>query len=319
MQIIFSLIVAVLFYKIKLIDDRKHSNFEKFKNYLRSQPTLYSKLENQLETWLEKDIPYQLMAIYKGLITNEGAKQAILDYYKDYRDNERTRKFLFYLIIYTTVYLILTLNGYSPESNLERLIIETLIVLLSVKVCLKQTIISLFNNSIINVDNSEKAERIYSQTQYAIEKDITISEKKFKVKRNAHTVLYNDNHEIFLQERDANACTNPNTIGLFGGALKQNESPMRGVFREFKEETEYKLSNSKLFDARDIVVNGNRIARYVFYEKYDGKFSLKCKEGKQGIWLNREQIRSHSKIIQIDKDILEKFFSEIIGTLNVSK
>jgi len=321
MQIIFSLIVAVLLYKIKLIDDRKHFNFERFKNYLRVQPISNCNLDrlDEPDTWLEKDILLQLMAIYGRLIHNQGAKHAILDYYKDYKDNEKTRKFLCWPIGLLTAYLIITANGYSLGSGLLKLIFEGLIIFLSIKVCLKQHTISLFNNPVINVENSEEAKRIYLETQGAIDKDILSYQRKYKIRRNVHIILYNDSHEVYLQERDSNAPTNPNTIGLFGGGMEENEKPKDAIIRELKEETDYDLHDSQPLDIGNVIIGGNHVVRYVYYEKYDEKSSLDCKEGKRGIWLSRDKIKIHSKIIQFDKKILEKFFSEIISSPDVSK
>jgi len=90
MNILTSLIIAVLFYKIKLIDDRKQNNIEKFKNFLKRRNSSQDGRYEQDE-WLEKDIQFQLMHEYKKHKNDQGAKQAILDYYQDYRDNESTR------------------------------------------------------------------------------------------------------------------------------------------------------------------------------------------------------------------------------------
>ena len=170
MKIIIPLIITILFYKIKLIDDRKYNNFEKFKNYLKRQGRIgpMDKLYEQ-DVWLEKDIRHQLMDQYKQFKDDPGEKRAILDYYKDHRDNELSRQEMLLLIILNTVYLILMENNYLLT---WKLIVEIMIMGFSILWCLKQPKSSLFNNPIINVDNNIKSKKIYIKTQYEIEKEI---------------------------------------------------------------------------------------------------------------------------------------------------
>ena len=183
MKIIISLIVAVLFYRIKLVDDRKHNNFEKFKNYIKRR--LQNDTNNprngiyEQDEWLEKDIPYQLMAQYKESRNDEGRGKAILDYYKDYQDNERTRSELTLLIILNTVYLIG--NKFLFMSELAKFVSEIVLVIFSIVLCLRQPQVSLFNNPIINIQNSKKAVRLYKKTQDEIKKDISSHEQKHSI------------------------------------------------------------------------------------------------------------------------------------------
>lgn len=164
MKIIIPLIIAILFYKIKLIDDRKYNNFEKFKNYLKRHGRIGRNNElYEQDVWLDKDIPHQLMDQYKKFKNNEGEKRAILDYYKDYKDNESARRETILLIILNTIYLIL-----EPFNQT----FDIALMIFSIICCLKQPQYSLFNNPIINVCNNKKSQKIYIKTQDEIEKDI---------------------------------------------------------------------------------------------------------------------------------------------------
>ncbi len=164
MRIIIPLIIAILFYKIKLIDDRKYNNFEKFKNYLKRQGRIGRNNDlYEQDVWLEKDTPHQLMDQYRKFKNDEGEKRAILDYYKDYKDNESARREMILLIILNTIYLIV-----EPFNR----VFDTGLMVFSIICCLKQPRYSLFNNPIINVYNNKKSQKIYLKTQYEIEKEI---------------------------------------------------------------------------------------------------------------------------------------------------
>ena len=163
MNIILTLIVALLLYKVKLIDDRKNNNFEKFKNYRKRRST-----ENpthglfEQDEWLAKDIPYQFMIQYESFKNDDGAKWAILDYYRDYNDNEQERSELRLLIILILIYLTTSQSSWLTIA----------LTIISIILCLRQPAKSIFNNTITNVGNNPKSKKIYEQTQKEIEKEI---------------------------------------------------------------------------------------------------------------------------------------------------
>lgn len=174
MGMVSPLIIAVLLYKLKLLDDRKNNNLDRFKNYIKRRTEPHNGLYEQDE-WLEKDIRYHLMALYETSEGTEGHRQAILDYYKDYRDNEGTKIILVYLIILNMLCFI----GGQSINELLRLIGAVALTIISIYLCLKGPKVTLFNNPLVNVDNSMKIRDLYSKTQKEIEHDIRDCKRKY--------------------------------------------------------------------------------------------------------------------------------------------
>ena len=184
MEIIITLLVTVLFYKIKLIDDREQKNYERFKNYCKIRNNPKNGLYEQ-DAWLDKDIPFQLMGMYRESESNEGEKHAILDYYRDYNDNQQAKSDLIWLINLEMIYLILLKNGIIDMTS-PKLLLEIALAMFTIKKCLVEpNKISLFNfnNRLVNVANSVKSKKIYGDTQQRIEKDISEFETKYDVKK----------------------------------------------------------------------------------------------------------------------------------------
>src|SRR3989338_6621900 len=171
MDTIFSLITVALLYKIKLIDERKMKNFEKFKNYLRRE-NLVEEQNGVLEcdAWLEKDIQPHLLAYYDAHKNDEGRKQALLDYYRDFRDNEQARIQTWALAMINSAYLI----SYQFLHLQERykIIITIFATLASISIFLKQPKRNIFNNRIANITNNQKCLAIYKKTIKEIEVEI---------------------------------------------------------------------------------------------------------------------------------------------------
>lgn len=167
MKVLVSLLIAILFYKIKLIDERESKNFERFKNYLKRHPEGRSKDDlGEFDEWLDKDFRYQLMGEYEAAINNEGRKQAILDYYKDFDDNRGSRRILILFILIDVIFLILIGN-----LQLTGLLVY-IVSILSVIVCILPPVENLCNNRIVNVSNSSKSKKIYEKTERKIKSEI---------------------------------------------------------------------------------------------------------------------------------------------------
>ena len=169
MKILIPVLIAILSYKIKLIDDRKSENFKKFKNYLKRHPEGRSEHDlGEFDEWLDKDMQYQLMGEYDAAMKNEGRKQAILDYYRDFDDNEGSRRILIGFILINVILFIFISIGYVNVSNL----LVYLIPILSVILCIVPPESNIFNNRIVNVDNSPKSKEIYENTEKKIKSEI---------------------------------------------------------------------------------------------------------------------------------------------------
>ena len=178
MYILTAFIIGILLYKLKLLDDRKSNNFQKFKNYLKRRQIPKDDLCEQ-DVWLEKDIRYHLMFMYEEAKNDEGHRRAILDYYKDYRDNEGTKSIL---VIFTILNAICLLVGQSDHiNNLYELFSIILLIILSIILCFRGPEVTLFNNPMVNVNNSPKVRNNYRKTEREIENDILNCKEKYKV------------------------------------------------------------------------------------------------------------------------------------------
>jgi len=180
MEILIPVLIAILSYKIKLIDDRKSENLKRFKNYLRRHPANRKEHDlGEFDEWLDKDIQYQLMGEYEAAagIEDEGRKQAILDYYKDFCDNEGSRLTLVLFVFINLIIFISILIGFIKESNLWIYATPILSVILS----LMQPVSNVFNNRIVNVSNSLVSKEIYRCAEERIKSDITRMRLKGRV------------------------------------------------------------------------------------------------------------------------------------------
>lgn len=184
MQILIPLVIALLVYRIKLIDDRKLLNFNKFKKYLQREGIDQEKCGVwEHEIWLDKDVRFELWEQYLKNKKDEGKKQTILDYYKDYKDNEGTRKAIFYLIVVNIFYLTVANLGQANTCSDDFFpIFEALLIISSIYLCLKSPQHSLFNNRMLNPKRSESIKKVYDDAQKEIEKDIEVIKKEYNLK-----------------------------------------------------------------------------------------------------------------------------------------
>lgn len=58
-------------------------------------------------------------------------------------------------------------------------------------------------------------------------------------------------NKLVFQRRDGKAPTDPNLLGLFGGSIEANETPMDAALRELTEETSLRVSRDDLVLAGD--------------------------------------------------------------------
>ncbi|MBI4054327.1 MAG: NUDIX domain-containing protein [Candidatus Doudnabacteria bacterium] len=92
--------------------------------------------------------------------------------------------------------------------------------------------------------------------------------------------------KVFLQRRTADAPTNPNRLGNFGGAIEERETPLAALMREVKEELDYVPKKVSFFGKYDLSDSD----RYVFVEEVGADFAEKVKalEGQYGKFYGRE-------------------------------
>jgi mutator protein MutT len=126
------------------------------------------------------------------------------------------------------------------------------------------------------------------------------------MKRNlALIILLNTQKEFLLQLRDKNASIAPSIWAFFGGGIENGETPETALFREIKEELEYKPLNPKLFLAQEYVFGSNTGTKYVFIDKYDPSQKLYQHEGEDMGWFSHEESKKLD-MADYDRIILKK-------------
>ena len=150
-------------YRFQLIDARESNNFQKFKNYVRrtimkpnDMPVIFAEYDaTEMDTWLEKDVPSIMIYRFNKLGEND---VATLDYYKNHKDTEKDRKWIYAAISLNIVYLFF----YHFFSSILWLntIAAIIVIGLFMFVSWKKPTISLLNNHLVNTTNSQIADNI---------------------------------------------------------------------------------------------------------------------------------------------------------------
>jgi 8-oxo-dGTP pyrophosphatase MutT (NUDIX family) len=108
--------------------------------------------------------------------------------------------------------------------------------------------------------------------------------------RTSAGILLIKNGKLLLQHRTADAPTNPNLWGCFGGGVDEGESPTEAVKREALEELEYVLKNPRLIDTETYVdkLGEQGGVTHTFVEEYDGS-PLVLHEGQAYGWFTLDE------------------------------
>jgi 8-oxo-dGTP diphosphatase len=88
--------------------------------------------------------------------------------------------------------------------------------------------------------------------------------------------------KVLMQQRDDKpGVIMPGRWCLPGGVVEADETPEQAIKREFQEETGYKLKNPKNLTKDSYAVGDNKTLGYIFFELYDGKQNIRCREGQK--------------------------------------
>ncbi len=98
-------------------------------------------------------------------------------------------------------------------------------------------------------------------------------------------ILRNKEGRILFQLRDENG-RNPNKWGIFGGGIKQGETPIHTLIREIKEELEINISKSDILKKYKIPIVNYHI--YEIFLKEDPK-RFQLKEGKEMKFMSKKE------------------------------
>lgn len=114
-------------------------------------------------------------------------------------------------------------------------------------------------------------------------------------------VLYDENGQLLLQHRTADAPILPNYWAFFGGGIEEGETPERAAKRECLEELGYQLTAPRLLFTQEITFEGRILILNIFVERYDGG-SLTLGEGQGMGWFRPAETKpllmsDHDRII----------------------
>ena len=105
-------------------------------------------------------------------------------------------------------------------------------------------------------------------------------------------VLLRDDGAALLQHRDDISTISDPGLWVFpGGHLEWNETPREGATREMEEETCYRCHNLRPL-IRLAIEEGELL---FFWDDYDGRQHVACREGQALEFVNRQKVESLTK------------------------
>lgn len=127
------------------------------------------------------------------------------------------------------------------------------------------------------------------------------------MKIKALIIPYNDNKEIYIQDRTGNK---PPPWGFFGGSVEEGETPLQAVIREAREELEVDVTESEIsyLGQLDTEFENRKVARHFFlYPTNREAFTVL--EGAGGLWVSFEKANDYlvieERLNQV-KDLVNK-------------
>ena len=127
-------------------------------------------------------------------------------------------------------------------------------------------------------------------------KDMEDTNKVVKV------VLVNENNEVLLLTRSKNLLKFAGDLDLPGGHIKENESEIKGLKREVKEETDLDISNPQYHSSIDNIS--------FFWEKYNSQPVKISDEHSDYGFYSSKKLNKGEKFQKIALEVLKKYFND---------
>ena len=112
---------------------------------------------------------------------------------------------------------------------------------------------------------------------------------------------------VFLQKRSKDALRLPRHFGFFGGGIDGNETPEEALIREIREELSYNADGSEYLG----VFRENSLHAYYDEAPSDFEERIVVQEGEYGKWFTKEECMAEPLLIDLDKEVLHRFFEKL--------
>ena len=112
---------------------------------------------------------------------------------------------------------------------------------------------------------------------------------------------------VFLQKRSQDAVRLPGHFGFFGGGIDGNETPEEALIREIREELSYNADGAEYLG----VFRKNSL--HIYYDEAPSNFEeqIVVQEGEYGKWFSKEEYLAEPLLVDLDKEILHRFFETL--------
>ena len=126
----------------------------------------------------------------------------------------------------------------------------------------------------------------------------------------AEAIPINSKGEVLLQKKTTDYRFGGGVWTVFGGEIKEGESPEEAVKRELKEETGCEIDKIRLLDVKDYAILDKKGKRYIFEVIFDkGISDISLNEGAGFAFFNPSELNTIN-LQPIVLDSLKKYFNK---------
>jgi 8-oxo-dGTP pyrophosphatase MutT (NUDIX family) len=126
--------------------------------------------------------------------------------------------------------------------------------------------------------------------------------------RSSHFIPYrfiNGQWFLFAQKRTKDALFAPDMFGIFGGRIEGEETPVMALFREIREELDYRPRNVSFFRKYQHIDS----EEYVFVDQAGENFEseIRVLEGQYGRFLSEAELQAET-LMEVDRAVFIDVF-----------